>query len=118
MTSTLPTPESPSVPPSPRRLNHSAVSLWASALVILALVIVQAGRMDPGGMAYADVADHGDITMVNANAGSGEDIVVVLDRRAERVFVYSLINRKPELLVSEGLADLFTRAAATSGAGR
>lgn len=103
---------------TPRRFNQSAISLWASALVILALVIVQAGRMDTGGMAFADVADHGDITMLNADAGSGEDVVVLLDRRAERIYVYSLVNRQPEMIVAEKLPDMFTRAAATSNSSR
>lgn len=105
-------------PKAPRRLNHSAISLWASALVILALVIVQAGRMDPGGMAFADVADNGTVVMINADAGGGEDVIVLLDQRAERIYVYSLVNRQPEMLVAEKLADLFTRAASTTNTGR
>jgi hypothetical protein len=105
-------------PQSTRRLNHSAISLWASALVILALVIVQAGRMDPGGMAFADVADHGDMTMLNAEAGGGEDVVVILDRRAERIYVYQLVNRQPEMVVADNLSDLFARAASTANSGR
>lgn len=107
-------------PPAPaRRLNHSAVSLWASALVILALVIVQAGRMDPGHMALADVAvNHAETMMLTSDAGGGEDVCIVLDRRAERIYVYALNQRNPELVVSENIADLFTRAAATASTGR
>ena len=110
-------PDSTTTTPA-RRFNPSAVSLWASALVILALVIVQAGRMDPGHLAFADVSEIGDLTILNADAGGGEDVVVILDRRDERVYVYGLLNRNPELLVAENLAELFTRAREIAGGGR
>ncbi len=101
-----------------RRVNHSAISLWASALVILALVIVQAGRVDHGHMAFADVAEVADLTIANADAGGGEEIVVIIDGGTERIFVYSLVNRAPELVVAEDLANLFVQAKAAAGGGR
>lgn len=100
------------------RLNQSAISLWASALVILALVIVQAGRIDPGGQALADVALIDDLTIINADAGGGEEVVVIIDAGTERVYVYSMVNRAPELVVSESLADLFVQAKNVSAGGR
>jgi hypothetical protein len=100
------------------RLSQSAISLWASALVILALVIVQAGRLDDGHKAFADVALIDDLTIMNADAGGGEEVVVIIDAGTERIFVYSMVNRAPELVVSESLSDLFLQAKAVSSGGR
>jgi len=105
--------------PSTRpRLSHSAISLWASALVILALVIVQAGRLDPGHQAFGDVALVDDLTIINADAGGGEEVVVIIDAGTEKIFVYSMVNRVPELVVTESLSNLFTQAKSVSGGGR
>lgn len=101
-----------------RRVNPGALSLWASAMMITALVIIQAGRVDTGHLAYADVTEAGDMVITNANAGGGEDVLVMIDQHEERVFVYGLQNRAPEMLVAENLRDLFVQAKAQAGGNR
>ena len=55
------------------RYNPSAAALWASAFVILALIIVQAGKL-PGNQAFGDMAttSHG-YTLLTTNSGRGPD---------------------------------------------
>ncbi len=68
-------------------------SLWASACIIMALIIVAAGRM-PGGAAYAEmVAQVGAYTVLTADGGN-EEVLLVLDNHNEQVFVYKVVNQK------------------------
>ncbi len=91
----------------------SGAALWASAFVILAMIIVQAGRVSVGpSAAYAgDVATTGDLTVLTAAGGDNQDVLVVLDRRLERVFLYGIENRTSvRLFESHDLAEMFSAA--------
>ena len=66
----------------------------------------------------ADVATVQDLVLLNANAGGGEDVLIVLDGREERVFVYGLVNRGVEMHVTEDLREVFMRAKQAAGGGR
>jgi hypothetical protein len=56
-----------------QNIDSSAAALWASAFVIAALIIVQAGRL-PGNQAHAEMATgNGAYTLVTADAGTGGD---------------------------------------------
>ncbi len=93
------------------RIDRGAAVLWASAALIFALAIMQAGRTDPGRAAMADVGETGDLTVVNFNAGAGEEAVAILDRREETLFVYNIDGlRQVEMQVAEDLQVLFARA--------
>jgi hypothetical protein len=75
------------------RLNSSAM-LTASALVIGALVIVQAGRLMTGTPARADlVSSSGTLTALTAESTNSNDILLVLDGRAEELLVYKIENQ-------------------------
>jgi hypothetical protein len=98
--------------------NPSAAVLWASAFIIGALVIIQAGKL-PGNPAHADmVADRGNFTAVTANSGRGDDsdpyeVLYIIDSREQMLLVYEVddIRRKQIVLRDGGNLDgLFLRA--------
>lgn len=113
---------------SDQRTEHAAsqgigqpASLWASAFVLLALVITQAGRIDGGGArAYAgNVSTSEDLTVLTASGGDRQDNVIVLDRRAERIFVYGVENVRSggvKLYESYDLKQVFRNARVSGGA--
>ena len=99
-------------------INAGAAVLWASAFVIIALIIVQAGRL-PGNAAYAEmVADRGSYTLMTADSGRGGDedpneILYVIDSREQTLLVYEVEDaRKRQVTFREGqpLDQLFQRA--------
>ena len=99
----------------------STSALWASAFVILAMIVVQAGRIPIGPAAvYAgDVSSTGDLTVLTAAGGDNQDVLVVLDRRMERVFVYGVENRSEiRLYESHDLAQMFQSARGAVMGGR
>lgn len=101
-----------------RRLDISAAALWASAFVILALVIMQAGRSNSGGApAYAgNVSLVGDLAILTAEAGDQEDILAILDRRSERMFIYGVNSRREvELFQNYDIGRVFAEAREASG---
>ncbi len=108
-----------------QRFSPSAV-LWASALVIGALIVVQIGRMAEGrggagvaiaelpmglaGMPAESVSRVGDYTVMTFNAGN-DDVLAILDGRGEELFTYRVKNLNQfEFLGREKLPDLFGTA--------
>lgn len=74
------------------RVSPHAV-LWAAAVVLAGLVIVQSSRLG-GGEARAElVTQVGGFTLMTANAGSSEDVVVTIDNRREVLMVYKVVNQ-------------------------
>lgn len=101
-----------------QRINASAAALWASAFVILALVIVQAGKL-PANTAHAGMATTGDAyTLVTASSGLGEDaapyeLLYVLDSRDQIMLVYEIEDaRSGQVFLRDGgsLVNLFSSA--------
>ena len=75
------------------RLNSSAL-LTASALIIGALVIVQAGRLLTGTPAQADlVSSSGSFTALTVEATNSNDVLLILDGRSEELMVYKVENQ-------------------------
>lgn len=105
---------------SSTHINVSAAALWASAFVILALIIVQAGRLpSSGNSAMANMtADRGSYTLMTCDAGQGGDqdpdeILCVIDSREQMMLVYDVDDvRKKAILLRDGysLDQLFVRA--------
>jgi hypothetical protein len=110
----------------------AAAILWASALILAALLMVQIGRSrepvtsrspeatlalamqglgrGPGGGGGGGVARAGDYTMMTFDAGNDE-AVAVLDGRAEEVYFYRIKNLSEfEFLGRENLPALFNTA--------
>ena len=101
-----------------RSQARPAAVLWASAFVIAALAIVQAGRL-PGNAAYAETAaELGDYSLLTARSGKGPDerpheSLWVIDNRAQVLIVYELEDAQRKALTVRGggsLHNLFLQA--------
>ncbi len=99
-------------------LSLPAAALWASAFVIGALTIVQAGRL-PQATAYGEMsASHGDYTILTTNSGrrgdlDPDEILYVIDNRTEVLLVYEIEDaRRGQVILRDGgsLRALFHRA--------
>jgi len=99
-------------------LNPAAAVLWASAFVIGALIIMQAGRLSGNQANATMVADRGAYTLMTANSGTGGDadpdeLLYVIDSREQILLVYEIEDaRKNQILLRDGgsLDAMFTRA--------
>ena len=98
-------------PKSVAGVSHAAAVLWASAFVIAALVILQAGRL-PVNSAFADQSvEHGGFTLLTTDSGRGEDaapdeILYVLDGRSEMLLVYTVPDARQHQINLQGGAVL------------
>jgi hypothetical protein len=96
----------------------SGAALWASAIVLGALIIVQAGRLT-GAEARADlVSGTSGVTALTVESSS-EDILMVVDNRSERLMTYKVVNQNNlELFRSYDLPRTFADARARATGGR
>lgn len=80
-------------------MNSSAAVLWASAFVIAALVIVQAGRM-PSNPAHAEMAiQHDDFTLLTTRYGSGDNkMLFVMNSRDQILLAYEIEDAQRNIL--------------------
>lgn len=66
--------------------------MWASAFVLLGLIVLQVqglAQIQGGSAAHAGmVAQTGPLTALTADAGGGEDLLLVLEGRSEELIVY------------------------------
>lgn len=100
-----------------QRSTHSNTVLWASAFVILALIITQAGRVVPANQAHAGlIAQSGDLTVLTADTGTDHEVVLLLDRFEGTLLVYTMKNRNTLALLQNYEVDAMLRnAAAVAG---
>lgn len=100
------------------RINPSAAVLWASAMIIAALVIMQAGRL-PINQAYASTTmTRGDYTLCTATTGLGNNfapnmVVYVIDNQDQVLMVYDIESpQQNRLILRDGvnLVSLFSDA--------
>lgn len=97
------------------RVDTGAAALWASAFVIMAMIVTQASRLGLGSAAYADVSKAGDLTTLTAAARSGEDVLLLLDGRTETISAYGIVNRQTiRAYPVHDLRELFARARANT----
>jgi hypothetical protein len=98
-----------------KSINTAAAVLWASAFLLAALVIVQAGRL-PGNPAYAEMAlESGGYTLLTTDSGRGGDaapneLLYIIDSREEVVLVYEIEDaRQNQIILRDGgsLQNLF-----------
>lgn len=104
--------------PTGTRVHAGAAVLWASAFIVLALIIVQAGKL-PGREAHAAVvADRGSYTLLTASGGRGGDIepdelLYVIDSREQILIVYEIEDARRRIMVpraGHSLDEMFLRA--------
>lgn len=103
--------------PAPRPADRSVGALWASAFVLAGLVLtVASGLPRAQSQTAGTVSTVGELTVLTAPTGAGEDVIIVLDGISESVFVYGMLNRNAiEIHQTYDLHRLFTDA--RSGAG-
>ncbi|MEM7228331.1 MAG: hypothetical protein AAF432_05880 [Planctomycetota bacterium] len=100
-----------------KNFNASAAVLWASAFVITALIITQAGRIS-GNAAYAESANsNADFTMLTTQTRVGTsppaELLYVIDERGEMLFLYEIENaQKKQITLRQAgsLQNLFRNA--------
>ena len=96
------------------RIDTGAAALWASAFVIMAMIITQSSNARIGNTAHADVTSVGSITVTNIKAREDSDVLLVLNDAQERLYIYGLEQgRSLELLQSQDLPDIFNSARRT-----
>jgi hypothetical protein len=102
-----------------QRINPSVGALWASAFVLAGMVIMQAGRLGVGNEADASVTNVGEVTVLTANTGANEDVILVLDDRTDALLVYGVENRnRVELYQNLKVSDFFQQARGQGSGGR
>ena len=91
-----------------QHIPTSAAVLWASAFVIAALVIVQAGHL-PGQAAYGEMtASRDDYSLLTARSGKGRDtkphdMLYVIDKRDQVLMVYYIEDsRRGQIVPIDG----------------
>ncbi len=98
--------------------TRPAAALWASAFVIAALAIVQAGQL-PGNSAHAETtSEFGDYTLLTARTGKGpedrpNESLWIIDNREQVLMVYELEDAQRGTLTVRGggsLHNLFLQA--------
>jgi hypothetical protein len=96
-------------------VNAASAVLWASAFVIAAMVIIQAGKL-PGNEAQAEMAVHRHgFTLLTVDSGRGDDaapneLLYIIDSRDAMMYVYEIENaQNREILLRRGgnLSNLF-----------
>lgn len=97
------------------RTHAGNVALSLGALALALLIITIAGRpMLPEAAARGLVAQSGDYTAMTVDGGN-EEILVVLDGRSERLFVYKVLNQTSvQLYQREDVSRIFGDARARS----
>jgi hypothetical protein len=100
-------------PPDATTSRAGNIALTISALVLLAVLVVVAGRPAPA--AAAEVSQSGDYTALTCDGGN-EDILVVLDGRTEQLFVYKVQNQNSlQLMQREDVSRIFSDARSRLG---
>ncbi|GAB4550368.1 MAG: hypothetical protein Tsb0013_12080 [Phycisphaerales bacterium] len=89
--------------------------LWASAFVLMGMVLTQAGRVGVESEARADVSEVGDLTVATMTIADGSEPIAILSRRSERIFFYGVERGELILLATEDLPQAFTRARELAG---
>jgi hypothetical protein len=100
------------------RIHSGVAALWASAFVLMGLIIVSAGRFE--GEALADVSEVGDLTVLTVATGdlNSEEVVAILSRRSETLFIYGVEQgRTVERYVLDDLSRSFGIAREKAGGG-
>lgn len=87
------------MPNTQTRLNPAAAVLWASAFIVAALIIIQAGKL-PENAAYADtIVSKNNYTLLTTGSGRGENhVLYVIDARDQVLMVYEVEDARRGLI--------------------
>ncbi|MBC8522348.1 hypothetical protein H8D29_00300 [PVC group bacterium] len=91
-------------------------SLWASAVIVAALILMQTGRLRPG-VAVADSVSSGEgFTLLTTSSGQGTsenptDVLFVIDNHSAVIMVYEITNASDRKgftpLAAESIPSIF-----------
>ncbi|HRQ73312.1 MAG TPA: hypothetical protein PLU35_09820 [Phycisphaerales bacterium] len=96
----------------PQDSSPSTRWLQASALVLLGLVIARAAPL-LGGEAKADMVARSGSYIAMTTDGGNEEVLVVIDERAETLSIYKVVNQQSvQLFQRADLREIFTAARA------
>lgn len=85
-------------------------ALWASAFVLTALIITQAGRLGLGNAAFGEMAADGNEYALVTTSGGNQELLYVLEKRSGRIFVYEAgQNSGMRLLDYQDVGEWVTR---------
>lgn len=95
----------------------AVAALWASAFVLAGLVLTLAAGLPRAESQLAGtVSSVGELTILTADTGAGDDVILVLDGVAESLFVYGVQNRSAiELIQTYDINRLFIDARGAAG---
>ncbi|MEM8834210.1 MAG: hypothetical protein AAGD00_00185 [Planctomycetota bacterium] len=102
-------------------IDSGKAALWASAFVIGAMLISQAGSLgeSPAMAQSGNVSNIRDLVVLTANASNGEDVLMILDGRDEQLYVYGVSgNRSLELFEVQDVGEMFAQGRGNAGGGR
>jgi hypothetical protein len=100
-------------------ISPAAAVLWGSAMILAALVIMQAGRL-PINAAYAETAmTGGNFSLLTVSTGQGQasmpnQVLYVIDSRDQVLLVYEIENLQQNRIIlrdGAGLDTMFRNAA-------
>ncbi|MFG0275399.1 MAG: hypothetical protein ACF8QF_10120 [Phycisphaerales bacterium] len=105
---------------TPRRRNAAiqpTAALWASAFVLAGLVVSLSARYAGAqSQIVGTVSSAGELTILRADTGAGDDVILVLDNVADSLFVYGVQNRDTiELIQTYDVSRLFIDARGAAG---
>ena len=103
-----------------RPLDAGACALWASAFVLMGLILMQAGQYGSGPAAHAagSVSEDEGMTILTARSQNDEDVLVVIEQATERLFVFGVENnRSIRAYDARSLPQLFGENRSAPGAG-
>lgn len=94
------------------RIDRAAAMLWTSAFILAGMILMQAGKFGaPEAASAGNLADAGQIRLLTADAGGGEEFLAVLNITEETISIYGVQNqRSVELYQVAKLPDLFEQA--------
>lgn len=102
-------------------ITRHSTALWASAIIVAALILVTAGRL-PEHPAYGGMATTGTggFSMVTAPSGFGPsdkpyEILYVVDNSSQTLYVYSVDSATDRRILLRGGANLPTLFRAARG---
>lgn len=106
--------------PPRARLDPSTAALWASAFVIGAMLTIQAGRLGaPEAASAGNLAEVGQVRLLTAAAGDGEELLAVLNMTDETISIYGVENQRSfDLYQVANLPDLFEQSKSATGSKR
>lgn len=100
------------------RSNDNVLTVTAVGLLVTLVALLWHNTSATAQLSSDAVATTGDYTILSANGGN-EDVVLVLDNRNEELLAYRVRNQNQvELLQKASLAELFERGKAGETRGR